>query len=60
LQAPNDGVGGHLIHGAQLVELAIADGRLVLLPEAWRAPFPGYILYYLEQWRMAPAFRAFC
>jgi DNA-binding transcriptional LysR family regulator len=45
------------------IEEAVApfvhDGRLVLLLEAWSAPFPGFFLCYPQQRHMAPAVRAF-
>lgn len=37
----------------------ISEGRLVLLLDAWSAPFPGLFICYPQQRQMAPALRVF-
>ncbi len=59
LAAALDGIGIALRYSTIEVERHIAEGRLVPVPEAWSAPFPGLFLAYPRQRQMAPALRAF-
>ncbi len=58
IRAAVDGVGIAFAVEQQAAD-PIANGRLVVLLEAWSGPFPGHHLCYPQQRQMAPAIRVF-
>ena len=58
LDAALDGIGLTAVSD-NFVTDALAEGRLVRVPQDWRPVLQGFVLYYPRQRRMSSALRAF-